>query len=236
MRKQLLFIAIAALAFTQGFSQSVQPATISSSAYRPPVTIFGPNNPDMSFRGTADIQDQFLSRTWTEGHVKFKNGQWANSLLLLFDVHNNKLYFMDEKDHVPMEFVYPIEEFVIGLIVGKDTTNLFYRSSYPAVNANTTETFYEVLVDGKIQLLRCRAKNVGMYKDSEQPEQKRFTEKEQLYIFADGKMTKIKKDKDEVLNALPEYAKKIEQILDEEKLKLKHEEGLRKLVVALNKL
>jgi len=211
----------------------MQNASIPKSAYQHPLTIFGPNNPDMSFVGTADIQDQFLSRTWTPGNVKFKNGQQANGLLLLFDVHGNKLYFMQEDQ--AMEFIHPIEEFVIGLIIRKDTLGMLYRSSYPAVNMNTTETFYEVLVDGNIQLLRCRAKNVGMYKDETQPEQKRFTEKEQLYIYTDGKMVKIKKDKDDILAALPHLAKKIDRIVDEERLKLKHEEGIRKLVAALNR-
>ena len=110
------------------------------------------------------------------------------------------------------------------------------RSSDPARNTNTSETFYQVRVDGKIQLLKCRAKNVGLYKDADQPEQKRFTEKEQLYVFADGNMVKIKKDRDEVVKALPKYAKKIDQVVDDLRLKLKHEEGLIKLFAELNKM
>ena len=232
MRKQVLLIAILVFAIAQAHAQSVQPPTMAN--YRPPITIFGPNNPDMTFIGTADIQDQFTSRTWTAGTVKFKNGvKWEN-ILLLFDVHSNKLYYM--QDNVPMEFTFPIDEFVIGLIIAKDTMGLVYRSAYPAVNTNNTETFYQVLVDGKIQLLKCRAKNVGMYKDADQPEQKRFTEKEQLYVFADGDMVKIKKDREEVTKALPKYARKIDQIIDDLRLKLKNEEGLRKLFAELNKM
>lgn len=234
MRKHFLIIAILAIAFTQSYAQGIQPASMSANAYRPPVTIFGPHNPDMTFVGTADLQDQFLARTWTAGTVKFKNGQVWKNMLLLFDVHGNKLYFM--QDNVPMEFTFPIDEFVIGLIVAKDTLGMVFRSSYPAVNTNTTETFYEVLVDGKIQLLKCRAKNINMYKDNEQPEQRRFTEKEQLYVYSEGEMVKIKKDREDLRKALPKYSRKIDEIADELRLKLKNQEGVMKLITELNRI
>ena len=234
MRKQFLLIAVLAITFVQAFSQPIQPASMSNMAYRPPLTIFGPHTNDVAFVGTADIQDQFTSRTWTAGKVKFKNGQQWDNVLLLFDVHSNKLYYLSE--NTPMEFTFPIDEFVIGLIVSKDTLGLLYRASYPAVNTNNNETFYQVLADGKLQLLKCRAKNVGMYKNTEQPEQKRFTEKEQWYVYADGEMVKIKKDKEDIIKSLPKYAKQIETILDDQKIKLKNEDGLRKLIYELNKL
>jgi hypothetical protein len=232
MRKQALLIAILVITFIQGYSQV--PASMPANAYRPPITIFGPNNPDMAFVGTADLQDQFVSRTWTAGKVKFKNGQQWENVLLLFDVHSNKLYYLHE--NTPMEFTFPVDEFLIGLIVAKDTLGMVFRSSYPSINNHTSETFYEVLVDGKIQLLKCRAKNVGLYKDTDQPEQKRFTEKEQLYVYVDGEMVKIRKDKEDILKALPKYAKKIEAIQDDLRLKLKNEEGLMKLFFELNKI
>src|SRR5688572_26299217 len=109
MRKHLVVFAMLALAGIQCLAQSAINNMSGPMAYSPPLTIFGPNKPDMTFIGNADIQDQFLSRTWTPGRVKFKNGQMASGLSLLFDVHNNKLYFLQE--NVPMEFINPIEEF-----------------------------------------------------------------------------------------------------------------------------
>ena len=232
MRKQIILTVFIGIACAQAYAQ-IAPATMSANAYRPPVTIFGPNSPHMRFIEKADIQQQFMRRDWTPGNVLFRNGMSANNVLLLFDVHSNKLYF--RQGDQAMEFLNPVQEFLIGLIVEKDTAGVVYRVLYPAVNTNTDETFYEVLVDGKVQLLRCRAKNVNLYKDQSQPEPKRHTEKEQLYVYVDGKMIKIKKDKDDILEALPKLADRINKITSEQRLKLKTDEGLLRLFRELNR-
>jgi hypothetical protein len=232
MRKHFI-AAVCCTLVVAGLRAQVAPATMSANAYRPPVTIFGPHAPDGKFLEKADIQEQFLRREWTRGNVKFRNGQEANNILMLFDVHSNKLYFM--QGDVAMEFLHPIQEFLIGLIVGKDTAGTIFRSDYPTVDTHTGETFYEVIVDGDIQLLRCRAKSVGLYRDNDVPEQKRTTEKEQYYVYHEGQMVKIKKDKDDIVKALPKLADKINAIIEKERLKFKNEDSMRKLFTALNR-
>ncbi|HYC29239.1 MAG TPA: hypothetical protein VEB42_10490, partial [Chitinophagaceae bacterium] len=163
-------------------------------------------------------------------------GQEAKDVMLLFDVHNNKLYFQQGK--TTMEFLNPVYEFEIGLLIGEDTAKVLYRSSYPAVNNNTPETFYEIVVDGStMQLLWCRAKNVNMYKDETQPEERRQTEREQWYVhLPEGKMVKIKKDKDAIVKALPQYADRINEIIKTKGLKLKEPDDFIQLFASLNNL
>ena len=132
-----------------------------------------------------------------------------------------------------------MREFYIGLIVGQDTATAHYRCAYPAVNANTPETFYEVVVDANIQLLWCRAKSTQLYKDASAPEQRRNTEKEQWYVYlpeGEGKMVKIKKDKNSVMAALPQYADRIETIIKDKGLRLKEPEDFIRLFALLNGL
>ena len=237
MRKLFLVLTLSALALTQASAQRMTIPTLKRGAggARLPANMYAPNQVG-NFSGPVDIQAQYKDGQWTRGNVKFRNGQEAKNILLLFDVINNSLYFKEGK--TTMEFVLPVYEFEIGLLLDPDTAMVRYRSSYPAVNNNNDETFYEIVVDGsKMQLLWCRAKNVKMYKDESVPEQRRNTEKEQWYVYLpEGKMVKIKKDKNEIIQALPEYADQINKIVKEKSLRLKEAEDFIQLFASLNGL
>ena len=180
-----------------------------------------------------DLQTKFIKREWSNGTVSFLNQKPTRKLPLLFDIYNNTLYYLENE--TIMEFLDPVHEFNIGLIKKSDSVFLHYRSNYPAVNTNTASTFYEVIVDGNFQLLRCKAKTINLYKNMDQPEEKRNYNKEQLYIYTPEKeLVLIEKDKKQILQALPAYAEKISGFIDANKIKIKKEEGLIELVRALN--
>ena len=234
MRKQMLLTFLGCFVITLVYCQRMElpVVKVNSYGYALPQNFYSPNNVGNNYGG-ADVQNQFKNGQWTRGRVKFQNGQEMNNILLLFDVYQNKLYF--KQGDVTMEFVHPVYEFEIGLVIAADTAGILYRAYYPSVNKNTGETFYEVVVDAGIQLLRCRAKNVNLYKDDE-PEQKRKTNREQWYMYVGGKMVYIKKDKNHIMSALPEYAAQIDKIIKDEGLNLSNSEHLIDLAVALNKL
>lgn len=233
MRKLLLLLFVAALAYTKVSAQRMTIPTVGKGSM--PTNMYAPNQVGNTVN-EVDLQSQYAQGQWTRGNVKFKNGQEAKNMLLLFDVHANKLYFLQDK--TTMEFVYPVYEFEIGLLLNQDTVMVHYRSSYPAINNNNDETFYEIVVDGsKMQLLWCRAKTIQMYKDGSEPEHRRNTEKDQWFVYLpEGKMVKIKKDKNDIMKALPEYAEQINLIVREKSLRLKEPDHLIELFARLNGL
>lgn len=228
-----MLVMLSALAYAEASSQRMSIPTIRRGSM--PTNMYAPNQVGNTVNA-VDIQGQYTRGEWTRGNVKFRNGQEAKNMMLTFDVHSNKLYYLEGK--TTMEFVYPVYEFEIGLLIDQDTTMVRYRSSYPAVNNNTDETFYEIVVDGsKMQLLWCRAKNIKMYKDESVPEQRRNTEKEQWYVYLpEGKMVKIKKEKADIMRALPEHAALIETIVKGKDLRLKEADDLITLFATLNGL
>ncbi|HEU0110415.1 MAG TPA: hypothetical protein VFQ73_06030, partial [Flavisolibacter sp.] len=134
-----------------------------------------------------------------------------------------------------MEFAEPVTEFSMKLLKKSDTVTVAYRNNYPAIDKNTQETFYEVLVDGNYQLLRCKAKTIHLYKDEEVPEEKRDYSKELFYALLPGnKMVQLKKDKEFVLKQMPGQAETIKTLAAEHKLKLKNEAQLVELFQLLN--
>jgi hypothetical protein len=183
---------------------------------------------------TEDVQRNFFQQNWRTGTVSFRNTPDKAVVPLLFDVYSNRLYFLSGNSI--LEFANPVKEFLIPVVAKQDTLQLLYRNGYPAIHKNIAETFYEVLVDGKFQLLRCKAKTIALYKDKDVPEEERDYSKELLYALLPGeKIILVKKDKDYLLKEMPEHAGQIEQICVEEKLKLKNEAQLKTLFVALNK-
>ncbi len=178
------------------------------------------------------IRIKFLNQEWTPGIVTFKNGAPPMKVPLLFDEFGEKLYYL--QGGTTMEFNNPIASFKVMLVIKGDSTYVTFRNGFPPIHKNTGETFYQLVVDGKFQLLRCKAKTIGLYKEEIPEEQRKEAIKELIYaVFPDGQIVIIKKDKD-YLYTLPKYGDTIRQIAEAKKLKLKHEKDLVELFEHLN--
>lgn len=218
----LFLLLIAAFAQGQGFGSDTR-----SAAGRPIAVGRLPGiAPD------ENIRTKFLNQEWTPGIVTFKNGAPAMKVPLLFDEFGEKLYY--QQGSTTMEFNHPVATFSMLLLMKGDSIYITFRNSYPPIHKNTAETFYQVLVDGKFQLLKCKAKTIGLYKEEVPEEQRKEDIKELMYaLLPDGKIVMIKKDKD-YLYALPGYGDIIKSIAEPQKLKLKNEKGIIELFLHLN--
>ncbi len=224
--KKSAFLSLSVLFCITLFGQTV-PTEFQRSNQR--MLTYG-NLDDVDLRET--VLSKFVEQKWSPTIVKFHNGSTLLSQVI-FDQYNNKLYYLQQG--VIMEFGVPVKEFTISLIQGKDSVFLLFRNGYPAVERQTDETFYEVLVDGNLQLLRCKAKTIRLHKDVDVPEEKRDYKSELFYAFLpDHRMVLVKKDKTDLMKQLPEYADKIAQLVEKNKLKLKNENDFARLFLLLN--
>jgi hypothetical protein len=216
--------------------KSQNPATAVLPQGPPPMPIFieDINGRPFSNKGIEDIEGSpFLFNDWNPGIVKFRNGRFAKGVGLRFNIYNNQLYF--NKDDKQFEFELPVEEFMIRSFKATDSVDVFYRCGFPATEKTTSQTFLEVLADGKFVLLKYRSKVINSFKPYNQAERKKFDDREQLFVYAEGHMLKIKKDKESLTEALPQYKAEILSIIEQQKLKLKNESDLEKLFAELNR-
>jgi hypothetical protein len=173
----------------------------------------------------------YLTEAWINGSVKLNKNRYFRDIPLRFDVYNNKLYF--KKDSAEFSFLLPVNEFSIAYRENGDSS--LFRNGYPAIDNNTDEIFYEVLVDGKFQLLNFYSKSIQTFTSYNEPPQKRFVSKSQLYVLRpDAIIVKLKYGRDEILSAIPAYADAIKSIVEKNKLKLKNDEQVRELFKHLN--
>lgn len=190
--------------------------------------------PSLPIEGEDEsVQMNFINQKWSAGTIQYKNSGRTLHLALLFDVFGNKLYF--NQGNQIMEFTEPVSEFKIQLVAKGDTNLITYRNGFPPIQRNNEETYYEVVNEGKISLLKCKAKTIYMIREENVPEALRNYSREMYYALLPGnKLVPIKKDKADILKQLPEYATIIEEILKDKKLKIKTDQSLKELFVYLD--
>lgn len=231
------FLFLAMLIAVVANAQTVNPATVfnpSDAMFSMPLFMTDINGRPLREMNYSDIEGHpFLLEQWNRGSVKFQDGKFARDIPLQFDLQNNRLYF--KRNDERFEFVNPVSAFTITYLKGNDSVMVLYRSGYPSIERYSEATFYEVLAEGKYQLLRHNEKQIQEYKFYSGATKKRFVEKDQLYVFLPtGKMARFKKDKESIIGLFPEHADTINQLISEKKLKLKKDEDITMLFMLLN--
>lgn len=189
-------------------------------------------NPDASnIEGTP-----LLNQEWGKGTVYFKDGAVAQNIELKFNLEKNELYF--NRDGEMFVFNDPILSFRMTYSSSAGKKEVHFRSGYPVNGRLLKETFYEVLEDGaKFQLVAYRFSYLAdSYRYGGQSK-KVFTENEELYIYdvAFGKISKIKRSESTLVEALPDLKDKISTVIRDQKMKLKSNEDIKKIIAELNK-
>jgi hypothetical protein len=175
----------------------------------------------------------FLTEGWPKGWVRVNKNRIFRDVPLRFDAYSNKLYF--KKDSTEFEFVLPVSEFCISYKEDRPNDSSVFRNGYPAIDRNNEETFYEVMVDGKFQLLSFVSKVIESFTGYNTPATKRFALYSQLYaLLPNGSIVKLKYGTDKMMAAMPAYADAIKSITDKNKLKLKNDEQVVELFKRLN--
>jgi hypothetical protein len=181
----------------------------------------------------SNLQKKFIKQEWTSGTVKFKSGRPDMDVKMIFDVHNDIPYYL--LGNSIMEFVDPVSEFRMLVPFKKDSMNMIFRNNYPPIQANTENTYYQVMVEGKIQLLKCMSKSILLFKDTDKPEERKKDPSELYFAYMPGKkIVQISFDAAQLMASMPEYEWAIKDIMKKEKIKLKDEAKLMDLFVLLN--
>ncbi len=127
-------------------------------------------------------------------------------------------------------------------ILFKDTTKevvkeYLFQTGFSPVDNQTVIHFYQVMVSGKMSLLKSINKNIEERVNELSGEKsKEFAVRENLYILIGGYLKRIKKDAGFFLNIMADQKDAVNQFINSNKLNLKSEEQLKKLVEFYNTL
>jgi hypothetical protein len=112
-----------------------------------------------------------------------------------------------------------------------------FQTGFPSIDNQSGIHFYQVLVAGKLSLLKSINKNIEERVNELSGEKsKEFAIRENLYIYSGGILKRIKKDASFFTEAMADQKDAIRQFINENKVNFKSEEQLKKLIEFYNTL
>jgi hypothetical protein len=177
----------------------------------------------------------FLLKDWSDGVVVFSSGRVVKQFKLRFDCVRNRLMLQFEGTSFAAES--QVKAFTIYTKSGKNKDSLCFRKGFPAVDGQTEETFYQVLLDKKATLLCLFSKTVLVDKQVvQQGNNRRLEDKESYYLLQDGKMTLLPKNKNELAELLPAHADTMKQFVGQQSFRMDKPEDYVKIIGRYNEL
>jgi hypothetical protein len=112
-----------------------------------------------------------------------------------------------------------------------------FQTGFPSIDNQSGIHFYQVLVAGKLSLLKSINKNIEERVNELSGEKsKEFAIRENLYIVSGGSLKRVKKDAGFFTEAMADQKDAIRQFISENKVNFKNEEQVRKLIEFYNTL
>lgn len=169
---------------------------------------------------------------WAMGMVKLQNGDTFNDVALKYDIVDDLLLFTNPFNGQAMGFKDPVQEFTLTGQLNKPNSDLLFRKGYNP----TPDHFFQVLVDGRIQLVKRTSKIVKEAREFNSASiTKAFYVVTDYYIVKTGGLIKIKKIKNDILSIL-DRKDELLNFAEKNKLTFKSEEDLSRLILYYNSL
>ncbi len=156
----------------------------------------------------------YINLDFSNGEILPWKGSWQKGYSLRLNTHSQQLE-IKENDQIKAATAELLQGFKIG--------NSTYLTGFQPIEKNTSTTFYELLYEGKLKLLKYTNTVFEEVKTADDVKQgNQFTTYYIYYIWENEKLTKFLLGKKSFLKALPEkYSSKIDKYIDEKKLKMK---------------
>lgn len=179
--------------------------------------------------------DAFYNDDWQKGYILLYPNHYYKGISLRFNLYTNEIFFLLDSTVLVVSPNIPVVEFGISDKSDSNKVTIF-RCGYPAINNNTAKTFYSVVVNNRIALLRHYDKRIIEATNSIGAFERKFIDSELWYIYdsLENKMVQIKKNKSSLLAALPEHSDKIQTIIQQKNLRLNTQEDWSILLNELN--
>ncbi len=223
-RKLILTLFVLSLLFVRPVAVKAQ-GTIPDSDGKP-LTIASP---------AADADGSvFYKLDWSDGSIGRKGGQQYTGLKLKYDEYDDLVVYEGSKSD-PMVPVYTdINTFTLKNVDGKAVMN--FANGFPAVDKQTTASYYEVIAGGKTQLLKHYSKTVSERSNGDNTTAKMFNDSQTYYIYKNGTMTVIKPDAKSIVAALADKEAQVTAYIKSNHLGYKDDDDLGKIFTYYNSL
>ncbi|WP_276483188.1 hypothetical protein [Paraflavitalea pollutisoli] len=177
----------------------------------------------------------FLFKDWMEGVVYFKSGRVVKQFKLKFDCARNRLMMQFEGNSFAAES--QVKEFVIYTASKKNKDSVLFRKGYPAIDKNTEETYYHVLLNGKAELLQLHTKVLIEEKQLvNSANMSHLEDDEAFFVCLNGVMIPLPRNKEQILEKLPVQSDQLKEYVAQQTLRMDKAEDFVKIMAKYNEL
>ncbi|MFD1258525.1 hypothetical protein ACFQ3S_17090 [Mucilaginibacter terrae] len=180
---------------------------------------------------TSEIEgDPYLFDKWLPGKVQAANDKTYDGFKLKYDIADDLLVFAYDSADEPLKFVDDIKTFTIIL-----PEPIVFTNGFPSIDKQTSQSYYQLISNGKTKLLKRRTK-VVLESKGYNTVVKKYQEYNNYYIFKDNKIAKLENPK-KTLYALAGAKKTdIDNYLKSNSINFKRDEDLARLFDYYNTL
>lgn len=176
----------------------------------------------------------FFVNDWVNGSVTLANGSSFKNVQLKYNELEDVLYFKNGKNEEFM-FAQPVQEFTLQIPKTDGLQQHHFRNGYLA--GSNAKAYYEILSDGKAQLLKRSSKVIQEDKEyNSATVTQKIIESIKYYLFIDGKMNPVKKDKKSLFSILGNKTAELDNYIKANNLNIKDDDDLIKLINYYNSL
>jgi hypothetical protein len=165
----------------------------------------------------------FLMEEYYTGYIRFFNDTIIRNLSLKYNQLYNELYYQDARGELVLTTAF--KEFGINAVTGGSNKAYVFKNGYPALSDTDAKTFYQFLGGQQVAFLKRNTKELREAVAIDGSMYYRIIDREEYYVYNTAKrqLTQIKKDKESIIEALPDFKNKIETVCAERKIKCKNE-------------
>ena len=179
----------------------------------------------------------YLYDTWILGMAKLSDGNTYKDLFLKYDVLSNRLIFKYTLNDSALAFKVSPVEFVLQSpdAAGR---SMYFCNGFAATDGATDKTFYWVMSQGTVKLLKRVKKQVqvGSGEMNGNVKKRTILESDSYYIAKGNSPVMVKKDKKAILTVLSDQADQLQKYISDNHLDLKKDNDLKQLIDYYNEL
>jgi len=180
----------------------------------------------------------FVNSNWIPAKITLTKGKVIGPIMVKLNIESNELYFLDStgKEMVAQEGVIRKIEFLNSF--SKDSSKYIFKNGYPNIDKQYSNFFYQVLTEGKIQLLVKKFKYVSTNKNAYTSEvTKEFVDGGNVkYLYNGTTIQELKMNKDFILSYMNDKMQSVSKFITENNINFKKMADIIQLITYYNEL
>lgn len=173
----------------------------------------------------------FINNDWVPAKITLSKGKEIGPLLVKLNIESNELYFLDSTGRELIAAEGLVKKVDCLSYYSKDSIRYVFKNGYPDVDKQNEDYYYQVLTEGKIELLVKIFKYISTTKDAFTGEiSKDFEEGGNvLYIYSNYFMQTFHPTKSFVISLLKDKEEVVNIFINTNKINFKKNTDLIKL-------